>query len=132
MERLIIAAHQVGGRVAERDALLIMMAYRHGLRTSELAGLRWDQIKLKAGTLHVARRNNGSPWTHPLRGPELRPIRSWKRLHETAPYVFTSLRGGPMTNRTVHYVVAKGGQGSRNRLPGPSAYAPSRDRLLPC
>jgi len=35
---MIAAAHQAGGRVAERDALLIMMAYRHGLRVSELAG----------------------------------------------------------------------------------------------
>jgi integrase len=111
VERLIVAAHQVGGRVAERDALLIMMAYRHGLRASELAGLRWDQINLKAGTLHVARRKNGSPSTHPLRGPELRAIRSWKRRqNEAAPYVFTSLRGGPMTNRTIHYVVANLGK----------------------
>ena len=65
---MIAAARQTDGRVAARDALLIMMAYRHGLRASELAGLRWDQIDLKAGTLHVARRKNGSPSTHPLRG----------------------------------------------------------------
>jgi integrase len=44
VERMIAAAHQAGGRGAERDALLIMMAYRHGLRASELAGSRWDQI----------------------------------------------------------------------------------------
>ena len=34
VEHLIIAVRQAGGRVAERDALLIMMAYRHGLRAS--------------------------------------------------------------------------------------------------
>jgi integrase len=57
VERMIAAARQAGGRVAERDALLIMMAYRHGLRASELAALRRDQIDLKAGRfmLHVAR-----------------------------------------------------------------------------
>jgi len=104
---MIAAARQTGGRVAEREALLIMIAYRHGLRASELAGLRWDQIDLKAGAFHVVRRKNGSPSTHPLRGPELRALRSWKRLQdEMAPYVFTSLRGGPMTIRTVHFVVA--------------------------
>jgi len=35
VERMIAAARQADGRVAERDALLIMMAYRHGLRASE-------------------------------------------------------------------------------------------------
>jgi len=72
-------ATSVGGRVAERDALLIMMAYRHGLRASEIAGLRWDQIDLKAGVLHVTRRKNGSPATHPLRGLELCALRSRRR-----------------------------------------------------
>src|SRR5262249_57735731 len=101
---MIAAARRTDSRVAERDALLIMMAYRHGLRASELAGLRWDQINLKAGTLHVARRKNGSPSTHPLRGPELRALRSWKRhQNEPAPYVFTSLRGRPVANRTSPY-----------------------------
>jgi type 1 fimbriae regulatory protein FimB/type 1 fimbriae regulatory protein FimE len=109
--------------VAERDALLIMMAFRHGLRASELAALRWDQIDLTAGMLHVARRKNGSPSTHPLRGPELRALRSWKRLQdEAAPYVFTSLRGGPMTIRTIHYAVAQAGQARGPRFPGASAH----------
>ena len=105
---MIKGARRVGERLAERDALLILMAYRHGLRASELIALRWDQVDLKAGTLHVARLKNGSPSTHPLRGPELRALRAWKRKGGAAtPYVFTSLRGGPMTRRTVHHVVAE-------------------------
>ena len=108
VERMITAARHAGGRLAERDALLIMTAYRHGLRASELITLRWDQIDLKAGTVHVARLKHGSPSTHPLRGPELRALRSWKREQgDATPYVFTSLRGGPMTRRTVHHVVAE-------------------------
>src|SRR6516162_7359183 len=54
VEQLIAGARRSGGRVAERDALLIMIAYRHGLRASELIALRWDSIDLKAGTLHVS------------------------------------------------------------------------------
>jgi integrase len=78
-----------------------MTAYRHGLRASELIALRWDQIDLKAGTLHVARLKHGSPSTHPLRRPELRALRAWKRAQgDATPYVFTSLLGGPMTRRT--------------------------------
>jgi integrase len=118
VERLLVAARQAGGRLAERDALLILMAFRHGLRASELAALRWEQVDLKAGALHVARRKNGSPSTHPLRGPELRALRSWKRQQdEAAPYVFTSLRGGPMTVRTVHSVVAAAGSAAGLEFP---------------
>jgi integrase len=108
VEAMVIAARKTAGRTAERDALLIMLAYRHGLRASELTGLRWDQVDLKAGLLHVARLKRGDASTHPLRGPELRALRAWKRRQDqNAPYIFTSLRGGPMTRRTVHYVVAE-------------------------
>jgi integrase len=89
VERLIIAAHQSSGRVAERDALLIMMAYRHALRASEIAALRWDQIDLKAGMLHVTRLKNGSPSTHPLRGPrcyrKIHVICDHARIHDCLP-----------------------------------------------
>jgi type 1 fimbriae regulatory protein FimB/type 1 fimbriae regulatory protein FimE len=108
VERVIVAKRHAGGRLASRDALLIMMAYRHGFRASELIALRWDQIDLKAGMLHVARLKHGSPSTHPLRGPELRALRAWKREQgDATPYVFTSLRNGPMTRRTVHHVVSE-------------------------
>jgi type 1 fimbriae regulatory protein FimB/type 1 fimbriae regulatory protein FimE len=118
VERMIVAARQAGGRFAERDALLIMMAYRHGMRASELIALRWDQIDLKTGLLHVARLKHGSPSTHPLRGPELRALRGWKRGQgDAAPYVFTSLRGGPMTRRTVHHVVAETARAAGIKFP---------------
>jgi type 1 fimbriae regulatory protein FimE len=78
---------------------------------SELITLRWNQIALKAGTIHVSRIKHGSPSMHPLRGPELRALRAWKREQsQMTPYVFTSLRGGPMTRRTVHQVVAEAGK----------------------
>ena len=133
VERMIVAARHADGRLAERDALSIMMAYRHGLRASELIALRWEQIDLKAGLLHVVRLKRGSPSTHPLRGPELRALRAWKRAQgDATPYVFTSLRGGPMTRRTVHYVVAPSRQGGRYGLSGPPPHAAPRHRLLPC
>jgi integrase len=108
VKAMVAAAKKAGGRTADRHALLVLLAYRHGLRASELTALRWDQIDLKAGLLHVARLKHGDPSTHPLHGPELRAIRAWKSAQDgSSPYVFTSLRGGPMTRRTVHYVVAQ-------------------------
>ena len=118
VERMIVAARHADGRLADRDVLLIMIAYRHGFRASELIALRWDQIDLTAGTLHVARLKHGSPSTHPLRGPELRVLRAWKREQgDATPYVFTSLRGGPMTRRTVHYVVAEAAKAAGFEFP---------------
>ena len=118
VEAMIRAASKTGGRTAERDALLIMLAYRHGLRASEVTALRWDQVDLKAGQLHVARLKHGDASTHPLRGPELRALRAWKRRQDQrAPYIFTSLRGGPMTRRTVHYVVAQAAKSAHIPFP---------------
>lgn len=63
---LIVAAASVG-RHGARDAALILVTYRHGLRVSELVSLQWDQVDLKQGLLHVARRKHGIPSVHPLR-----------------------------------------------------------------
>jgi type 1 fimbriae regulatory protein FimB/type 1 fimbriae regulatory protein FimE len=59
------------GRHGHRDATLILIAYGHGVRVSELVSLRWDQIDLKAGTLHVNRPESEGPGVHPLQGPGL-------------------------------------------------------------
>src|SRR5260221_1727977 len=54
----------------------------------------------------------------PLRGPELRALRAWKREQgDSMPYIFTSLRGAPMTRRTVHYVVAEAGKAAKMEFP---------------
>src|SRR5262249_50811569 len=58
-----------------RDSTLLMLAYRHGLRVGELVALRWEQVDLTAGLLHVARLKRGLASTHPLRGSEIRALR---------------------------------------------------------
>ena len=42
VERLIAAARQ--NRSGHRDATMILIAYRHGLRGSKLCALRWDRV----------------------------------------------------------------------------------------
>src|SRR5476651_2855795 len=69
VEKLLQASSKLG-RHGARDRTLILLAYRHGLRVSELVALRWDQVDLKTGVLHVARLKNGLASTHPIRGPE--------------------------------------------------------------
>src|SRR5690349_19163009 len=53
-------------RYGHRDVTMILVAYRHGLRASELTDLRWNQIEFTSATLHVRRVKHGTPSTHPI------------------------------------------------------------------
>jgi len=81
VERLMKVA--VDNRHGHRDATMILLAFRHGLRASELCSLRWEQVDLTHGRLHVQRLKNGMPSVHPLTGTELRALRRLQR--EQAP-----------------------------------------------
>jgi integrase len=84
-----------GNRHGHRDATMILLTYRHGLRSSELVDLRWDQIDFNRATLAVRRVKHGSPSTHPIQGDEMRALRKLQREQEPqSPFVFTSERGG--------------------------------------
>jgi type 1 fimbriae regulatory protein FimE len=87
-----------------------MLAYRHGLRVGELVALRWDQVDLKQGLLHVARSKNGTPSNHPIRGPEIRALRKLRREYPDSPYVFVTERRAPMTDSNVRKMIARAGR----------------------
>ena len=106
IDRLIAAAQRLG-RHGQRDATMILLAYRHGLRVSELVALRREQIDLHQGLLHVRRRKNGLPSTHPLRGPELRALRRVLRDNPETAYVFVSERRAPMTAANFRKLIAR-------------------------
>ncbi len=86
-------------RWGHRDATMILVAHRHGLRVSEPVELRWDQVDVRTATLHVRRAKQGTPSTHPILGDELRALRRLQREQEPkSPFVFTSERGAPFTS----------------------------------
>src|SRR5262249_44624252 len=96
VERLVNAARR--NRWGHTDATMFLVAYRHGLRASELVDLRWDQIEFASGTLHVRRVKQGTPSTHPMLGDELRALRRLKREQQRkSPFTFTSERGAPFS-----------------------------------
>jgi type 1 fimbriae regulatory protein FimE len=113
----LIARAGASGRHRGRDQTLLTLMYRHGLRVSEAVSLRWDQVDLKAGLLHVNRLKNGVPSTHPLRGPELRRLRQLRRDYPNGPYLFASERGGPMTASNVRKLVARAGAAAELGFP---------------
>jgi len=116
VEHLIKSAKQIG-RHRQRDATLIMMMYRHGLRVSEAVALRWDMIDLKQGLLHVNRVKNGVTSTHPLRGIELRAIRQLQRDYPDSPYLFVTERKSSLTTSTVRKMVARAGVAAKLPFP---------------
>lgn len=96
LERLLDTAKD--NRWGHRDATMILLAYRHGLRPSELIDLRWDQVDFETATLHIRRVKQGSPSAHPILGDELRALRRLKREQKPAsPFMFTSERSSPFT-----------------------------------
>lgn len=112
VERLAEAA--TDNRYGHRDATMILIAYRHGLRASEAVDLRWEQIEFASATLHVRRVKEGTPSTHPLRGDELRALRRLQREQEPkSPFVFTSERGAPFSTAGFARMIERAGIGAR-------------------
>ena len=128
VEHLIAAAK--GAREGHRDATMILLAYRHGLRAAELVDLRWDQVDFQHGTLFVRRVKNGTPATHPIGGDELRAFAaSSKGGRQVAVHICLHAR------RAVHGLgLPSHGRACRTgrrigERKSTSAYAPARLRL---
>jgi len=106
VDRLIKVA--ASNRYGHRDATMILVAYRHGLRVAELVALRWDAIDFGHGRLHVSRVKGSAESVHPLSGRELRALRRHKREQEPpSPFIFTSERGAPFTPAGFRKMIAR-------------------------
>jgi type 1 fimbriae regulatory protein FimB/type 1 fimbriae regulatory protein FimE len=97
-------------RYGHRDTTAILLAYRHGLRASELVALRWSDIDLKTGRLRVRRSRGGEAANHPLGASEIRALRRLQRETKVkSVYVFISGRGTPLAIAGYQRMVAKAG-----------------------
>jgi len=109
VERLMAAAKR--NRWGHRDATMVLVGYRHGLRASELVDLRWAQMEFDTATLHVRRVKQGTASTHPVLGDELRALRRLQREQEPkASFVFTSERGAPFSTAGFARMVERAGR----------------------
>jgi len=105
------------GRYGHRDMVMILVAYRHALRVSELCALRWDQVNFARGLLHVRRVKNGTPSVHPLGGSEIRTLRRLRREQSESRHVFLSERRSPMSPAGFRKMLARTGEGSEFPFP---------------
>ena len=112
LEGLLKAARK--GRHRVRNYAMLLLAFRHGLRVSELINLRMADLDLNTGRLFVRRLKGSLSTSHPLEGDEIRALRAWLRQRINAPccnspLVFVSERG-PMTRQAFNYICAKIGK----------------------
>ena len=91
-------------RYGQRDATMILLAYRHGFRASEVCDLEWSAIDFARAEMHVSRWKAGKPATHPIRGDELRELRKLRK-ESTGSFVFVSERGAPFTPASFNWMI---------------------------
>jgi integrase len=109
LDGLIGAAKQ--GRYGHRDATAILLAFRHGLRVSELCSLTWAQIDFTTARLTVVRLKNGQGAPHPLAGDEMRALRRLQRAQEAGTrFVFINERGAPLSPKGFAKTLTRAGE----------------------
>lgn len=109
VERMIQAVKKSTGRHKERDSLMILLMYQHGLRVSELCGLKWGQFNLDEKMFHVQRLKRGKPATHYLTPKAARALKQQHTRTGSYEHVFISERLAPLTPATVRKMVALAG-----------------------
>lgn len=98
------------GRFGIRDYAMLLLAFRHGLRVSELIGVRTSDIDLDAGRIWVKRVKDGLSTNQPLQGDELRALRGYLRTRtDNLPWLFLSSQGGQMTRQNMNYLIKQAG-----------------------
>jgi type 1 fimbriae regulatory protein FimB len=109
IERLLAGAKS--SRWGIRDHLICLLLYRHGLRVSELVGMRRDALNLAQGRIWVSRRKGSLSTEHRLTGIELRAIKRYLRERtDKLPWLVVSERDTPLTERSVYRIVASAGK----------------------
>ena len=114
-----------GGGTIDRSCTQARSQWREGccgdlacvstwVTAAELCQLRWSQIDLRHGRLHVNRAKGGIESVHPLHGPELRALRP---LQGASPYVFVTEAGTPATTAWFLRMVQRTGKAAKLPFP---------------
>ena len=128
IRKLLLAAKQ--GKYGTRDHLMILMAFRHAFRVSELIDVRISDLDLEAGRIFVRRLKSSTSTTQPIPGDEIRAIRAVLRMRGE---LTVSL---PCRARAIHspggqLLGPSGWRASESRDSRPSSHASTQHGLLP-
>src|ERR1700684_4104163 len=103
----LLKAARKSGRYRLRDEVAVLLAYRHGLRATELVSLQWSQIDLRGATVTIRRAKGGLTTEHPLRSIELRLLGRLRKESPQAAYVLMSERGAPWSTSNFRKVLQR-------------------------
>ena len=85
---------------SKRDKALFLLAYRHGLRASEVGLLHKHDLNLKQLRIHIHRLKGSIPGEHPMQADEVRLIKSYlKERTLDSPILFPSNRNAPISRK---------------------------------
>nr|WP_153679819.1 type 1 fimbria switch DNA invertase FimE [Klebsiella quasipneumoniae] len=111
---MMLAARQ--GDTGERDYCLILLAFRHGMRISELLDLHYHDLDLREGRVNVRRLKNGFSTIHPLRFDEREAIERWSQVRAgwkaaaKTDALFISRRGTPLSRQQAYRIIRSAGE----------------------
>jgi type 1 fimbriae regulatory protein FimB len=113
MATLLEAAKR--GRHGTRDHCMLLLTYRHGLRVSELIGLRWTQINQDGKQIHVIRTKGSASTYHDLLKDELKALTAWEKIRhklvdQRTSELFINERGQPFTHYAINSLLKAIGQ----------------------
>ncbi len=106
----LIAAAKVEKDIflATRNHLIILLSYRHGLRISELVALKWSQVELEEGRIHISRLKGSNSGVHPMAADECRLVAKLRKNQPVkSPWIFTSKFGLALSRDGVTKALAK-------------------------
>lgn len=104
------------GLTGERDYCFILLAFRHGMRVSELLNLSYGDLDLKVGRINIRRLKNGFSTVHPLTLDECDAINRWLqvrshwKLASESDVIFISRRGTRLSRQQAWRVIRAAGK----------------------
>ena len=106
----LIEVSKVRGRYCVRDHALLLMMFRHGLRVTEAATMRWDAVMLSERRVVIDRLKGGAQGNHPLQDDEVVALVALREAYPNSPYLFPNERGDHLTRAAVAQIVRRCGE----------------------
>lgn len=96
-----------------RNHCIVLLGYRHGLRVSEIAALKWSDVDWNRGTLYINRSKGSISGTHPMQGDEMRALRKLQRDYPDTPFLFVDRTHAPLDSKAISKMIKRLGDGDK-------------------
>jgi len=94
----------LGAITSKRDKAIFLLAYRHGLRASEIGTIRVDDLNLDRSRIRIVRLKHSQGGEYPMQADVVKTVKAWlKERKDGSDYLFPSSRGFPISRRTLDY-----------------------------